>query len=128
MPIITDLAEPVGQIRLEIGDAEEDPHGIRPQGRNFSDVQLLYFYTAEGSHVGRAAARACEVLVREWAKEPTAVRLGPQSEEMIASQFFRLEADRLRRVHGRNAVVVGRPMGTAGVRLYPAGANPADEN
>ncbi len=127
MPIITDLTEPVGQIRLEIGDDVEDPEGVRPHGRNFSDAQLTHFYSQEGRHVGRAAAKACEVLARDWAKEPTAVRLGPQGEEINTSAFFRLEADRLRRVYGRNQVTINRPMGSAGVRIYPAGANPADE-
>ena len=57
----------VSKIRLEIGDTDNTTDaGVKPDGTNFGDAELLYFYGEELSVLG-AAARACEVLARMWA-------------------------------------------------------------
>lgn len=61
-----DLTTSVGMLRLEIGD-EVFESGVKPNGDNFTDAELEYFLAQEGSTVGRAAARACEVLSRAYA-------------------------------------------------------------
>jgi len=57
----------VSRIRLEIGDTDSGTDaGVKPDGNNFTDDELLYFY-GEELGVGAASARACEVLARMWA-------------------------------------------------------------
>lgn len=70
------LATATGQIRLEIGDTNSaTDQGIRPDGTNFTDEELAYFYTAEGSNVLAASARACEVVARLWAGAGESVKI-----------------------------------------------------
>lgn len=72
-----DLSTPVGQIRLEIGDTDSATSaGVKPPAlSNFSDEELTYFYQQSGSNVLAAAARACEVLARLWARAGKSVRI-----------------------------------------------------
>lgn len=71
-----DLDETVGQIRLEIGDTDSSTDaGVKPDGTNFSDEELTYFYEQESSNLLAAAARACEVLARMWARVDQSVRI-----------------------------------------------------
>lgn len=51
--------------RLEIGDTVEKA-GPRPAGTNYSDAEINYAITAEGSVI-LATARLCEILSREYA-------------------------------------------------------------
>jgi hypothetical protein len=57
----------VARIRLDIGDVTQND-GVRATGGNFSDEELLDFYTREGESQAAASARACETLSREWAR------------------------------------------------------------
>lgn len=71
-----DLSTPVGQIRLEIGDTDNSTDaGVKPDGQNFSDEELAHFYSEESSNVLAAAARACEVLARMWARQAKSVKI-----------------------------------------------------
>lgn len=115
MSFTYDLANSVGQIRLEIGDENIDPAGICPDGKNFSDEEITYFYTAEGQNIGRAAARACEILSRKYAPLPTTFRLGPETEEMMASEYFSLLAQKLRQTYGQSAA-------SANTNTFPTGS------
>jgi len=60
------LTTAVAKIRLELGDTRELA-GLRPDGENFSDEELTFFYGDEDSSVIQAVARCCEVLSREYA-------------------------------------------------------------
>lgn len=125
MPITTDLEEPTGQVRLEIGDDTEGA-GVRPKGVNFTDTHIAYFLEQEGDHVGRAAARACEALARDWAKVPNAFRIGPEEQEIKTAEFYRKEAQRLRRVHGFTQIPQSlKPSGVVGVVNFPPGTAPS---
>ena len=123
MSITTDLSTPIGQIRLEIGDATLSPLGICPNGDNFSDEQILYFYSSEGDHVGRAAARACEILSRMYAVQPTSTRLGPEMQSQKSSEYFDSLAKHLRSLHGYPPSVLNAssqiPSGSASVKYVP---------
>lgn len=66
----------ISKIRLEIGDTDNcEDAGVKPNGTNFQDAELLYFYNDEGSDVVAAAARACEALARGWAGQSQNVRI-----------------------------------------------------
>jgi len=51
-------------VRLNISDTKEDA-GPRPDKCNFSDAEISYWLTTEGSVAG-ATARAFKTLVAEW--------------------------------------------------------------
>jgi len=53
---------PLYQIRLEIGDTTES-------GSQFDDAELTQFYSAEGSSVLKASARALEVLAQTYSRK-----------------------------------------------------------
>jgi len=44
--VTTDISS---MMRLELGDNQEDPDGMLPEGKNFADAELDYFYSAESS-------------------------------------------------------------------------------
>lgn len=94
------LADSAGLLRLEIGDTVEE-QGVRPNGRNFSDEELAIF-NAEGS-VGRASARACEVLATEWSAYAGTQRLGPMSEARSQAEAYEKRAKHLRLVYGHSS-------------------------
>lgn len=97
-----DLTTSVGQLRLEIGD-EVYESGVKPSGDNFTDTELEYFLAQEGSSVGRAAARACEVLSRAYAGLVD-LTVGPRRESLSqASAAFQKRAGELRKQYGGGA-------------------------
>ncbi len=120
----TELDTLTGQIRLEIGDDQPEPAGVRFQGQNFTDSQLAHFYTQEGGdaeadpvqhYVGRAAAKALEVASRDWAKAARQRRRGQRGElQDQAAQLFR-QAERLRQQYGRSAHQLPMTPGTVAV-------------
>ena len=100
-----DIATAAGRLQLEIGDRREEPHGVRPYGRNFTVAELHAMYTAEGGDpaaapddkaVALATARLFDILAREYANQPTATRLGPHSVQISATAFYSREAKALR--------------------------------
>lgn len=132
MGITVDLGTIVGQIRLEIGD-DVDGNGVRPNGRHFEDAALLHFYTIEGGDtsadpdpvmVGRAAARACEMLARDWAKVPVTQTLGPATDTYSKTiEGFAAQARELRRRFGSSSPQAAAPFvvpgGTTDVTVMP---------
>ena len=75
--------------------------GVRPGGRNFSDEELAIFL-AEGS-IGRASARACEVLANEWSAQAGTQRLGPMSEARNQAERYEARAKHLRLAYGHSS-------------------------
>lgn len=59
----------VSQIRLEVGDTSQE-RGVKPEGGNYTDEELLHIYEVEGESIGRAAARICEQLANAWSSVP----------------------------------------------------------
>lgn len=92
------LSTDVGKVRLEIGDTTAGA-GVRPDGTNLTDAEVEYFLAQEGS-VGRAVARACEVLATLWAGVAD-LTVGPRREALgSVAQRYADRAQRLRRQHG----------------------------
>lgn len=96
-----DITTTTGRIRLLIGDTVEN-NGPLPDSSNFQDDEVSYFYTSEGSHVGRGAAAALESLANRWAAYEGRYRSGPEDEESLSSEAFANRAEQLRRVYGYN--------------------------
>lgn len=97
-----DLTTDVGKLRLEIGDTTTGV-GVRPDGTNFTDAELGYFLGQEGAVVGRAAARACEVLARSFAGLVD-LSVGPRKESLSqAAKAYAERAVELRRQFGGSA-------------------------
>lgn len=92
--------ELINTLRDEIGDVNENPDGVFPEGENFGDNRLVYLYNEEGQHMGRFTARCCEVLARAYARYPTATRIGPSDETLKAADYYKDEARRLRLLYG----------------------------
>jgi hypothetical protein len=96
------LSTDIGKVRLEIGDTVSGV-GVRPDGSNLTDAEVEYFLTQEGS-VGRAVARACEVLATMWAGLAD-LTVGPRHEALGAvAQRYAERAQRLRVQHGGTEV------------------------
>ena len=88
MPITTDLETSIGQIRLLIGD-DRDGDGVKPNGDNFSDAELTFFYEQGGS-LNLAAALACESLAWQWNNHPNFAADGLRVDRgSIAGRWFR---------------------------------------
>jgi hypothetical protein len=69
MAITTDLNQPIGELRLLIGDNIENK-GVKPGGANFTDAELDYFYSRGGQDLNAAAGLACETLSWIWQTHP----------------------------------------------------------
>ena len=95
----------VSNLRLEIGDESENK-GVKPDGTNFSDEELLYFYTQENSTHGRAVAKALEVLSAQWSRAPRTM-FGSLVDPRHIAKSFRATAHDLRQQHGYTTSAVG---------------------
>lgn len=93
MAITTDLTDPIGEVRLRLGDTIENK-GPRPQARNFTDVEVQYFLDEWSLSVQHAVAALLYVLANEW----TAVAdltIGPRKESFSkVSSGFAKRADK----------------------------------
>jgi hypothetical protein len=95
-----DLATDIGKLRLEVGDVLSTAgKGVKPDGTYITDEELQVLLTREAS-VGRAAAAACEILARMYARfVDTAV--GPRRESLSqASTAYAAQAKTLRQQFG----------------------------
>ena len=101
MAFTYDLSTTTGRIRRMAGDTIEDA-GPLPDGRNFSDAEIAFFYDIEGSHVQRGAAAALEALAAAWAAYEGRYREGPVDEESLSSTAFAKQAAQIRSVYGWN--------------------------
>ena len=88
---IADTSDISSRIRLEIGDNRIND-GILPNGGNFTDSELDYFYSAEGDDFQLALARAFDAAAARWASFPDDVHLGPEFQTFSASKFYAQKA------------------------------------
>lgn len=91
----------ISKIRLEAGDSAEAPWGLRTDGRNFHDEELLYFYDIESSSIGRAAAHAVEVAATEWGTVAANMRIGEHWEAGNQASNLRSRAKEMRAQYGK---------------------------
>ena len=89
----------VSRIRFGVGDSVEGA-GPRPDGRNFSNEELLLLYAAEDNHQRRAEAAAFEVLAAEWSAYNGRHKLGPEDEQFDQAGAFVERAEKLRKLFG----------------------------
>lgn len=89
----------ISQIRLRIGDNVQGA-GVYPTGTNFTDEELLFFYSSELSNVDRAVAAACETMARVWSRMSD-IQTGDVSKRSSnVAKEWRAEAARLRSIYG----------------------------
>lgn len=101
---ISDTTDTSSQMRLELGDnIFED--GILPDGNNFDDAELDYFYDAENDDFWSAVARAFEAAAARWGAYPSFVKMGPESQSIPAAKFYAQKAEIARTKAGS----AGRP-------------------
>lgn len=85
MAFTYDLSSPdtdklaISQVRLELGDTVPNV-GVKPDGTNFQDEELLHWIVEEDYDIGHAVGRACDALSRLWTNI-TNITVGPRREE-----------------------------------------------
>lgn len=104
---ISDTTDTSSKMRLELGDTRFED-GILPEGRNFSDAELDYFYSQESNSFWAAVARAFEAAAAEWSRYPDSFRLGPEQQSIPAAKHYADRAAYIRKeVVRRGASGVG---------------------
>jgi hypothetical protein len=98
----------ISQVRLELGDTV-DGSGVKPDGTNFTDVEITYFYATEGNSVRGAAARAAEALARAWARMAD-TKAGPlqKNYSQVSKQWSSFAAELRDQIGGGYAVFGGK--------------------
>lgn len=84
------------KMRLRIGDTREDPNGMLPEGRNFEDEELDWFYSQAGENLDLAVALAFEAAAAAWSPYPSEIRMGPESQKIPAAQYYADRAANIR--------------------------------
>lgn len=92
---ISDTTDISSMMRLEMGDTEQE-NGILPEGKNFTDEELDYFYTQEGDDFWQAVARGFDAAAARWAVYPESFYLGPEHQKINASTFYSNRASEVR--------------------------------
>jgi len=89
----------VSKVRLEIDDTVYAA-GVKPDGTNFTDEEIMIWLDREGDDVMRAVASACEVLARGWARVAD-IAVGPRRESLgQVAQRYAEQAKSLRTQYG----------------------------
>lgn len=100
---ITDTSDISSLMRRELGDTRLND-GILPEGRNFSDDELDYFYDQEDDDFWNAVARAFDAAAAEWARYPEAFHMGPEYQKIPSSSYFANRAQKIRTSRQRPGV------------------------
>lgn len=116
-PIIADLSK----VRLWTGDSVEF-EGPHPDGRNFTDAELNYFYDTEGSHVLRTVAAVMETLANTWSTFSGKHQLGPESQEFLQAKSYSERAGAIREQYGWNTEGTSA-QSTGGFVIHPKPAS-----
>lgn len=88
----------IAKVRLEVGDTDPE-RGIKPQGENYTDDEILYAFNDEERIVGRAAARICEMSAAAWTAVPRTMFGALFDPRSVASNFMK-QAVTLRQKYG----------------------------
>lgn len=98
----------ISQVRLEIGDTVEDS-GVRPDGSNLSDAEILIWLGRTSNSIAGAAALASDALSRMWAGVRDVEDIGSKDKASQVSQAWASLAIGLRgSIYGGFAVEIGR--------------------
>ena len=109
----------IAKVRLEAGDSKAEPWGMRPDGLNYQDEEILYFYEQEGQHIGRAATRVVETAANEWATVAQNMRIGEHWEAGQQAAMLRRRARDMLAQHG-NTPGSSQGMGVVQYKQGPA--------
>lgn len=90
----TDLLN-ISKVRFEIGDTVSGV-GVRPDGSNLTDEEIMMLLTDESNDIKLAASRACDALSSAWSLVANE-QVGPRKTELGAiSEKFEKRATGLR--------------------------------
>ena len=92
----------IAKIRLEIGDTDPE-RGIKPQGDNYTDDEILYAFNEEERIVGRAAAKICEMSAAAWTAIPRTMFGALFDPRSVAANYMKMATD-LRKKYGYSNV------------------------
>lgn len=92
----------IAKIRLEVGDTDPE-RGIKPDGDNYTDDEILYAFNGEQRIVGRAAAKICEMSATAWTAVPRTMFGALFDPRSVAKNYMRMGTD-LRKKYGYSNV------------------------
>lgn len=96
----------ISKVRLEIGDTVSGS-GVRSSGANLTDEEIQVWLDSEEEEIMLAAARACEMLARDWAKAAS-IQLGPRREQLSdVAKAWERQAEELRSQYGSGSAGSG---------------------
>ena len=70
----------ISRVRLELGDTVQGT-GVRPDGTNLTDEEILYWLGEEDSDIDATVARAAGALSKMWTIASKSITVGPRREE-----------------------------------------------
>jgi hypothetical protein len=70
----------ISRVRLELGDTVQNA-GVRPDGSNLQDDEILLWLSEEENDISRTVARACSALANMWTNVAN-ITVGPRREEL----------------------------------------------
>lgn len=70
----------ISKVRLELGDTTQNA-GVRPDGSNLADEEILLWLDEESNDINRTVARACLALSKMWTTVAN-LTVGPRREEL----------------------------------------------
>src|SRR5262245_37899834 len=70
----------ISKVRLELGDTIENA-GVRPDGSNLQDEEILLWLDEEDNDITKTVARACSALSKIWTTVAS-ITVGPRREEL----------------------------------------------
>ncbi len=70
----------ISRVRLELGDTQENV-GVRPDGSNLQDEEILLWLSEEGNEIPSTVGRACNALANMWTNVAN-ITTGPRKEEL----------------------------------------------
>lgn len=88
----------ISKIRLEVGDTDPE-RGIKPDGDNYTNAEILYVFNDEERIIGRAAARICELAAAAWTSVPRTM-FGALFDPRLVAENFTKQSKELRGRHG----------------------------
>jgi len=92
----------IAKIRLEVGDTDPE-RGIKPDGSNYTDDEVLYAFNEEERIVGRASAKMFEMAAAAWTAVPRTMFGALFDPRAVASNYMKLGKD-LRQKYGYSNV------------------------
>lgn len=93
MAFTYDITTDRGKVRFNLGDYTENK-GPRPRKTNFSDAEIDYLLTTQGSSINKSVAMGLDALGNEWLAYSIAEKEGDVSYDAkgLSDNFFKRAA------------------------------------